>query len=378
MIRKRRYWKSRTRELEADSDFSAGVVTKMRKPLFGFLWSAVLYAARTLGLFWLSRRLTARGLRILCYHGFSESDEHLFRPLTFIRSQTFRARLKYLVHNRYPVLPLGEAIRRSHDGSLPAGATVITIDDGFSSAYRHAIPALAEVGFPATIYMTTYQTMTRIPAFALAIRYMFWKTAVPEITLDGVGDLIGRAPLATPVARERTARDVISYGATLGDEYARDEVTRRVAKRLKVDYRTLRNRRSLDLMTPEEIRLAVDAGVDIQVHTHRHRFPLDREEAYREIEECRSVLRPIAKTPLVHFCYPSGIWSEQRLPWLADMGIETAVTCDQGLNYSNTHPLTLRRFLDSDSLSMIEFEAELCGFKEIVRRGRAIWRRARR
>lgn len=45
--------------------------------------AAKLSALRTmkaLGLFALSRRLTKHKLRILCYHGISVADEHLFRP----------------------------------------------------------------------------------------------------------------------------------------------------------------------------------------------------------------------------------------------------------------------------------------------------------
>ena len=72
--------------------------------------SAVLYTAKFLGLFDLSRSLTRQGLRILCYHGGSLLDEHRFSPGTFMSEETFQRRMDFLVRNKYPVLGLTEAL----------------------------------------------------------------------------------------------------------------------------------------------------------------------------------------------------------------------------------------------------------------------------
>jgi len=50
------------------------------------------------------------------------------------------------------------------------------------------------------------------------------------------------------------------------------------------------------------------------------------------------------------------------------LGIKSAVTCTSGVNDENTHPYKLKRFLDGENISQIEFEAEMCGFLEICRR----------
>jgi hypothetical protein len=43
------------------------------------------------------------------------------------------------------------------------------------------------------------------------------------------------------------------------------------------------------------------------------------------------------------------------------------------MNSADTHPLELRRFLDSEAISPIRFEAEVSGFLDLLRRlaGRA-------
>jgi hypothetical protein len=76
-------------------------------------------------------------------------------------------------------------------------------------------------------------------------------------------------------------------------------------------------------------------------------------------------------TALVHFCYPRGWYDEFQIPWLEAEGIKSAATTDSGLNYAGANPFTLKRFLDSDEFSQIEFEAEPSGFSEVLRRGRA-------
>ncbi|MBM3585043.1 MAG: hypothetical protein FJX36_11660 [Alphaproteobacteria bacterium] len=103
---------------------------------------ALLRAAKAVGLFGLSRLLTRRSLRILCYHGVW-LGEGTFGNYLFMRPETFRARMRLLASLGYPVLGLDEAVERLAAGTLPACATVITIDDGWYGTYRHMVDALA-------------------------------------------------------------------------------------------------------------------------------------------------------------------------------------------------------------------------------------------
>ncbi|HKA02037.1 MAG TPA: hypothetical protein VKE70_36250 [Candidatus Solibacter sp.] len=93
----------------------------------------LLSSGKSIGLFALSRYLTRRRLRVLCYHGFALDDEYQFRPGMFIEADRFQRRLRYLFEKRFPVLSLGDALERLEVGTLPSRATVITIDDGFYS-----------------------------------------------------------------------------------------------------------------------------------------------------------------------------------------------------------------------------------------------------
>src|SRR4029453_15669980 len=109
----------------------------------------------------------------------------------------------------------------------------------------------------------------------------------------------------------------------------------------------------------------------------RPRFRVPGGRAPRELRDNRAVLEPLVGRALRHFCYPSGYFRPAHLPWLEEAQVESATTCDPGMNRRGDSPLTLRRFLDSAETSQIEFEAELSGFSELLRRGRPLLPRMR-
>ena len=137
---------------------------------------------------------------------------------------------------------------------------------------------------------------------------------------------------------------------------------------LVVDFEEICKTRILSLVTGQEISALMADGIDIQLHTHRHRLPSDGLSMLNELADNRAILEPIVGKELHHFCYPSGNWSPDHWPILAHAGMRSAVTCDTGLNYPGTPVLAWRRFLDGENVAKIEFEAELVGYTELLRR----------
>ena len=147
---------------------------------------AFLGVCRALGLFRVSRALTRRRLRIVCYHGFELDDESEFQPKLFIKPDTFAARLDLIERMGFRVLSLDEGVEGLYAGTLPDDALVITIDDGFHSVFARAAKALRERGFPATVYVTTYYVEHPNPVFRLAVQYMFWKSERRALDFSGL------------------------------------------------------------------------------------------------------------------------------------------------------------------------------------------------
>lgn len=325
--------------------------------------------SKRLGFFALARRLTAKELRILCYHGLSIGDEYLYMPGLFMRPETVRTRLHTLTRHRYPVLPLSQALEHLRNGTLPPCTVVITFDDGFYGNYHCGIALFDEFPLAATIYVTTYYVMKQTPVFRHVVQYMFWKTDRNELVLEGLPGFGGGVLDLTdePVAR-RMMWDLILKAETDLKESERVTLGHELGVRLGVDFDELVRTRRLSLMTPNEIRSLAELGMDIQLHTHRHQFLPNKEHVQREIMDNRAVLEPLVGWPCVHLCYPSGVFTPVQWPWLQEAGIASATTCEPGLNNIRTHPYGLRRFVDAETVTTLEFEAEISGFSELLRR----------
>jgi zinc protease len=340
----------------------------------GTLKHAFLRLGKWLGLFRLARRATRDRLRILCYHSFATGEESIFRPKLFIAAATFRRRLAWLAANGYTVLPLARAVDGLERSSLPPLSTVITIDDGFFGVYAHGWPLLQEFGFPATLYVTTHYTEHDAPVFDVAVQYMLWKTARTQADLSGLG-LPPRCDRVVSLGSERDRSEVadaiIAHGETASEESERSLLAKSVGERLGVDYDAIGRHRALSLMKARELAEVAASGLDLQLHSHQHTFPEERQAVARELAENRAVLEPLVGQRLSHFCYPSGQWSRVHWPWLQEAGIRSATTCDAGLNDGATPPLALRRFLDGQNIEQLDFEAEMSGFKDLLRDARA-------
>ena len=347
---------------------------------------SALTVAKFLGLFRVARYMTRDGLRIICYHGIAVAEEYKYRSRLFVRIELFRRRIEYLRHKCYPILPLGEALEALDQGRLPACATVITMDDGWEGVYSVALPIIKELAIPVTLYVPTFYIQHPMPVFTVTLSYLFWRTKAHRVELPrdlGSFVLDSDAERAEAVAQE--------LGATL-PAADRLKFLKEMAEALDVSFPDIETQHLFRVVDEQQLRELADAGVDIQLHSHSHDWPLDdREKVEGEIAENREILERLVSQPLEHFCYPSGAYtlSDGRIlfaselnqgEWLAALGIKSATTIEPGLNYPDTPRFALRRLMDGHPVSDIEFEAEMTGFMDIVRavRERRFFRMLRR
>lgn len=336
-----------------------------RTALFGILW-----VAKWTGVFALCRRLTRRDLRILCYHGAELHDESRFRPTLFIDGDTFADRMGYLARKGYSVLRLDDALRQLENGAPKNCPTVITIDDGWYGTYKVMAPILRQHGFPATLYVASYYVDKQVQVFNVALGYVLWRTGRGVLELSQVGDgLSGEYDLAKPTERDDAFGRLNEFAEELPGASERQDLLRRVCECVGFDWRSMESKRLLSFMNEAEAGKLKDQDIDLQLHTHRHRFTgLCSDGLKREIEDNRAALSRIAESKPRHFCFPSGEYQKEQLTHLRDLDISSAVTVRPGF-VRKGHPVyELTRFLDSPAISDLEFEAEMTGFFEVVRR----------
>ncbi len=311
-------------------------------------------------------------LLILAYHGISLSDEHIWNGSQFISPDTFRSRLQLLKKSNCAVLPLDQAIERLYASDLPDRAVAITFDDGTSDFSRQAFPLLKEFDLPATLYLTTFYSHYQRPVFDLMCSYLLWKGRNATLDLQKLTGQDLRTKLTDNDAREAALSQihVFARGQKLSAD-EKEEFAASLAAHLRVDYDALLEQRIMHNVTAAEVRqLALD-GVDVQLHTHRHRTPKDRQLFLREIEDNRASIQEMTGRRATHFCYPSGAYDQMFLPWLKQAGVVSATTCEAGFAARSSNPLLLPRFLDNESLSDIEFESWLTGVSLAMPRRRS-------
>ncbi len=330
-----------------------------------------LRAARLSGAFALaSRSRWRRGrLLILAYHGVSQEDEHLWSPQFFMTPGFLRERMKLLKRAGCNVLPLGEAVERLYAGDLPEKSVALTFDDGFHNFYSHAHPIIEEFGFPVTLYLTTYYTFYNRPVFDVICSYLLWKGRGRSV--DGA-DFTGRhgpLDLASEAARFESGARIRAHAKSsrLSAE-DKDALAATLAARVGVDYEAILATRLLHLLNPGETAELKARGADVQLHTHRHRAPLERRLFLREIEDNAHAIEELTGAKATHFCYPSGAYDLQFLPWLKEAGVSTATTCDPGFATRTSDPLLLPRLVDTSLLSPVEFEGWLAGVSSFLPR----------
>ena len=283
---------------------------------------------------------------------------------------TFANRMRFLADAGYPILPLGNALEMLENGTLPKNATVITIDDGWYGTYKVHYPILRENAFPATLYIASYYLKNQTQVFNVALSYVLWKSGIRQIDLSKLKGTLGDDSLIDRVFNvEETYARLSAAAESMQGAAARQSLLREFCDSVGVSWRVLEADRVISFVSANEAREMAANGIDIQLHTHRHRFPDNEFDAARvEIEDNRRFLGGLGKSALRHFCYPSGIYSPACVAFLRKLDIESATTTNPGFNRKGASLLELKRFLDSESVSSLEFEAELSGFFELIRR----------
>lgn len=86
---------------------------------------------------------------ILCYHRFGPGSGKMS-----VSAAKFADQLDWLANNDFRVIPLAQ-LKGFLEGreALPKRSVVITIDDGYESMHKYALPALKKHGFPATLFV---------------------------------------------------------------------------------------------------------------------------------------------------------------------------------------------------------------------------------
>ena len=323
----------------------------------------LLELARITGGFAVARHTLPKHLRILGYHGLWITSGFQFGDRLFISPEQFEKRMTWLKKSHYPVLGLDEAITRLADGTLPDNSVVITIDDGWKSTYTHMLPILERLQLPATVYVTSWYADKQYPVLNVALNYVLQQSTVAEFTWHPPAQSALTLQLGDKEHRQATALKLDRMLQELPTSAERLHEFREICRLAGVSTEPWWSNGQFHLMNRDEIKRAHQRGLNIQLHTHRHRnVDVQLGLLAAEVADNRSFLvEACGSDQLAHFCYPNGRYDPAAAEVLAHAGIKSAVLTETGLNPPHANPYALRRFLDGRSVTQEEFEAYLCG-----------------
>lgn len=251
-----------------------------------------------------------------------------------------------LVARRFNVLPLGEAVRRLEEGSLPSRALCITFDDGYANNATIALPILQRLGIPATFFVATgflnggrmwndtvFESARRMPTGKINLN--FSKHAMGEYRLNTMDDRLAMA---------KALIQKIKYLSF--DE--RIEVTEWLSSQAEAPLPD-------DLMmTSRQVKELHSAGMEIGGHTMNHPIlaRLESKQAYDEIAHGKATLEAIIGEPLKLFAYPNGKpqqdYLSEHTQIVREIGFTAAVSTTPGVATRQTDRWQIPRFTPWD------------------------------
>ena len=124
-------------------------------------------------------RSSARPVPVLMYHELRDPPHGVRYPDLYVRPDDFRRQLDWLERRGYHAVTLRAVWEHWHYGKrLPAKPIVISIDDGFRSTARVALPALRSRGWPAVLNLALHH---------LDVRWGLWSRDVRSHHRSGLG-----------------------------------------------------------------------------------------------------------------------------------------------------------------------------------------------
>jgi peptidoglycan/xylan/chitin deacetylase (PgdA/CDA1 family) len=317
------------------------------------------------------RRREAGGARVLVlsYHRATDDFSRTAReglPSLLVSARTLRLQLEQVART-HDVVSLSEAARIlcERRGTERRDVAVVTFDDGYADNHGVALPVLAALRVPATVFVATGFTGTR--------RRMLHDRLFATLT-----DLAARGIPPAEAGLAPAQQSLLASCAEPGPAATLDRLIARLShKQLVLVAEALEARTGLReedlppgsrLLDWEEIRALDAAGVDIGGHSVNHavlpNLPLP--EARREIAGCRDHLAERLGRPPRHFAYPNGYHTSALRRIVAEEGFETAVTTEDRENArgGDMHALRRKVLWENSTLGPVGYSAALasCSF----------------
>ena len=263
-------------------------------------------------------------LSILIYHRVLARPDPLFPGE--VDAALFERQLR-LIKRFYTPLPLGEAIHRLQDGSLPARAACITFDDGYADNAQVALPLLQRHGLHATFFIATgYLDGGQMwnDTVIDAVR----QAPAPVLDLRALG--LDCLPVANLAQRQAAIATVLGQLKYLPFD-------RRQQLAMQIRRQAGATAGAPAMLSTAQLRQLQAAGMELGAHTLSHPIlsTLPDHAARLDIANGKHRLEALIQAPVTVFAYPNGKagrdYGASHVAMVRSLGFTAAVATDWGV-----------------------------------------------
>jgi peptidoglycan/xylan/chitin deacetylase (PgdA/CDA1 family) len=302
----------------------------------------------------LHRTFFRKKLTILMYHGVVRTPLDV-PDWCFVSESNFARQMDYLSRH-FRVVSLGQAAQELRADRISEPTVVITFDDGYQNVHDVAFPILTRHKLPSTVFINTAFINTAKTVWFCLLNQAIADTKQSEFSWGyEVFDLSNTASKARSSGRlqglvKRLPHEELLEKVTEIREELGIQTTMEVAA--DSPFRMLDNK-SIAAMSASGL---VEFGAHTATHTILTR--VDEARARQEITSSIEDTQRLTGKPCRLFAYPNGQpgdYNAAMVEFLANSGIEVAVTTRDGASTMSTPPLELCRYGVGAGLSMLPF-----------------------
>jgi len=306
-----------------------------------------LYFSNDLGNLWgrnLRSFTTARGARILVYHGICEED-HLRYNNSFVTRKTFQQHLEYY-HRYFNVLSLDDYFDQKW--SPDRFNICITFDDGYANNYNYAFPLLTRYSMPATFFVTGIRD---------AGRDILWNDAIAILSKHGPKEFkfhnttycANKYRQYVSVQDGRRLTSIVREGGFDNKAQLMEEMA---------GFYAFRSNPSDDdfwqQLTAGQIREMAASplftfGCHGYYHTDLAQMPIG--DAAAELENSRRWLQQVTDQPVKALAFPYGAYTRDLVAAAKDIGFDQLLTLDFYFGEDSSDPAMRERFVINPYIS---------------------------
>ena len=276
---------------------------------------------------------------VVCYHGVVAAGAMpVPSPEMHIAADTLHAQLDFL-QRRYDVLPLLEFLQRVAAARSIDGCVAITFDDAYAGVGEFAVPSLASMNLPATIFVTTD---------AADRGGVFWWDAIEDLGRNATPDVwtkrLVEAGIDAPISLDGSAIDSVRayvLAKRKGRLPAPSDAWAPISPHLRS-------------MTFAELR-AIDPSARITFGCHTLSHPalptLDEADREREIAGAYARISKELSNVVPVIAYPYGLFDDATAETTRRVGLTHGVTTERRAVLAGDDSFAIPRLVLSEQWS---------------------------